>query len=92
MTRRITRERLVEIVELDEEVVVHLVEEGLIEDHPEGFSAHDIERALVARTLVRELDVNWPGVEVILEMREQLRATHRQFAEVLAALRASRRG
>lgn len=87
MTRRITRKRLLEIVGNDEEVVVRLVEEGLIDDTAEGFGDRDIERALVAQTLVRELDVNWPGVEVILLMRERLRATHRQLRDVLVAIR-----
>jgi hypothetical protein len=81
----------VEILGNDEEIVLRLVEEGLIMDRPDGFARRDIERALVTRTLVRELDVNWAGVEVILLMREQLRATHLQVAEMLSALRASSR-
>lgn len=91
MTRRITRQRLVEIVGHDEEVVLRLVEEGLIEDRADGFDDHDVERVLVARTLVRELDVNWEGVEVVLLLRDQLRATHRQLRDVLAALRDAAR-
>lgn len=87
MTTRIRRQRLLEILENDEEIIVRLVDEGLIEDRPEGFDRRDVERALVARTLHRDLDVNWPGVEVVLLMRERQRATHLQVAEVLAALR-----
>ena len=91
MRSRVRRKRLVEILGNDEEIVLRLVEEGLIMDRPDGFERRDIERALVTRTLVRELDVNWAGVEVILLMREQLRATQLQVAEMLSALRASNR-
>ncbi len=91
MRSRVRRKRLVEILGNDEEIVLRLVEEGLIMDRPDGFERRDIERALVTRTLVRELDVNWAGVEVILLMREQLRATQLQVAEMLSVLRASNR-
>ena len=87
MTVRIRRERLLEILGNDEEIVVRLVEEGLIIDSSEGFDPRDVERALVARTLLRDLDVNWPGVEVVLSMRDQLRATQQQIAQTIAALR-----
>jgi hypothetical protein len=87
MSTRIQRTRLIEILENDEEIVARLVEEGLIIEEAQGFSQRDIERALVARTLVRELEVNWAGVEVILLMRDQMRATQRQVADMLAALR-----
>ena len=87
MTTRIHRTRLLEILGNDEEIVARLVAEGLIVDRPGGFEHRDVERVLVTRTLVRDLGVNWAGVEVILRMREQLRATQRQVAEMLEVLR-----
>jgi MerR family transcriptional regulator/heat shock protein HspR len=35
---------------------------------------------------MREMDVNLPGVEVILHMREDLFSMHKQFDEILRAL------
>ncbi|HHH30794.1 MAG TPA: hypothetical protein ENK57_20960 [Polyangiaceae bacterium] len=84
-----TRARLLEILEHDEEIVVRLVEAGIIDDRVESLSPRDVEYALVARTLVRELDVNWAGVEVILSLRDQLRDTHRQIDELLGLLKKS---
>ena len=93
MTTTVTRARLLEILEHDEEIVVRLVEAGIIDDRVESLSPRDVEYALVARTLVRELDVNWAGVEVILSLRDQLRDTHRQIDELLGLLKKSvRRG
>lgn len=65
-----------------------------IERTPEGegiLSPEDAERVRVACTLVRELDVNLAGAEVILHMRETIRAMQRQFEEVLDALVAELR-
>jgi MerR family transcriptional regulator/heat shock protein HspR len=49
-------------------------------------SADDIERVRVALLLTDELDVNLPGVEVIVHMRDSMLAMQRQFSEVLNAL------
>jgi hypothetical protein len=58
MTLRVQRHRLLQILENDEEIVVRLIDEGLIIERSNGFDPRDVERALVARTLVRELEVN----------------------------------
>jgi hypothetical protein len=84
--RRSDLERLIEsVLEGDQEVIDALVDSGFIESVREC-TVVDVEVARVARTLWRELDVNWPGVEIILRMRQELLATRRQLAEVLAAL------
>ncbi len=44
------------------------------------------EGPLLIRVLVRELDVNLAGVEVILHMREDLFSMQRQFDEILRSL------
>lgn len=49
-------------------------------------SADDLERVRVALLLTGELDVNLPGVEVIMHMRDSMLAMQRQFSEVLDAL------
>ncbi|PIY22327.1 MAG: hypothetical protein COZ11_13135 [Deltaproteobacteria bacterium CG_4_10_14_3_um_filter_51_14] len=49
-------------------------------------SPDEIEKALFARTLVEEMEVNLPGVEVILRMREQMLEMRRQFDQILEDL------
>jgi len=49
-------------------------------------SADDVERVRVVQLLTTELDVNLPGAEVIMHMRDSMLAMHRQFAEILDAL------
>src|SRR5437879_3513304 len=54
-------------------------------------SSEDAERVRVAHLLTGELDVNLPGVEVIINMRDSMVAMHRQFSEILDALVAEMR-
>jgi MerR family transcriptional regulator/heat shock protein HspR len=49
-------------------------------------SAEDVERVRLALLLTSELDVNLPGVEVIMHMRESMLAMQRQFTEILDTL------
>ncbi len=49
-------------------------------------SSEDVDRIRLALLLTGELDVNLPGVEVIMHMRESMVAMQRQFSEVLDAL------
>lgn len=86
MKRRITFEQLVALVDDDRELVTALVSELIIERTDEGFCAEDVERALASRTLVRELDVNWAGVDVILRLREQLARARRRIEELECGL------
>jgi len=56
---------------------------------PEGdlvISADDAERVRLALILTGELEVNLPGVEVIMHMREAMLAMHQQFSEILDAV------
>ncbi len=56
-------------------------------------SSTDVERARVIALLTEELEVNLPGAEVILRMRDDMIAMQRQFEEILADLVAElRRG
>jgi MerR family transcriptional regulator/heat shock protein HspR len=84
------REVCVEL-DLSPELVDTLQGEGLIEvkhsleDEP-LLSAAEAEKLRVIAVLMRDLDVNLAGVEVILHMREDLRSMHEQFEEVLRTL------
>lgn len=79
-----TYQRLVELVDGDEELVARLVEEGEIRQLDDDHALVDVERVLVARTLHRELEIDWPGIEVILRLREELAAARVRIAELEA--------
>ena len=87
MTPLVTRQRLLEILGEDDELVTLLIEHGIIVETHGGFAPRQVERAIVSRTLLRELDVNAEGVEIIVRLRERLLATHRQVARLLEELR-----
>jgi MerR family transcriptional regulator/heat shock protein HspR len=78
-------------LEIDDDLLAQLSHEGLVEvkntleDEP-VVSAADAERLRVIVLLMREMDVNLPGVEVILHMRDDLFSMHRQFDEILRTL------
>jgi hypothetical protein len=42
----------------------------------------DVDRVLLARTLVRELEIDWPGVELILRLVSELTKARRRIAEL----------
>lgn len=80
--KRITFEQLVEIVEGDRELILLLVTEQVIEQHPDGFEAQTVDRVLASRTLIRELEVNIAGVDIILRLREELAEARKRIAEL----------
>ena len=75
-------------LEIDDALLRTLAEEGLVEivdargEEP-VVSAEVAERLRVITLLMREMEVNLAGVEVILHMREEIRAMQRQFDEIL---------
>ena len=82
----ILRELLV-IVGNDREVVELLLEAGVIEAPLEReYTDEEAELARVARVLLRDLDVNLAGIEVILRMRQEVVALRHQMADVIRAL------
>lgn len=87
---RFTYQHLLELVDGDQELIVHLVEEGLVEQNEDIVTA-DVDHVLLARTLWRDLEVEWPGIEVALRLHSELRAARRRIAELEAALAASPR-
>lgn len=82
---RYSYQHLVELVEGDEELIVRLVEEGVIE-HRDDIASVDLDGVLLARTLWRDLGVEWPGIEVVLHLAAQLRVARARIAELEAKL------
>ena len=87
MTTRFTYQHLFALVDGDQELITHLVEEGIIEQRGDTGAMVDVDHVLVARTLWRDLEIEWPAIDVILRMREQLVEARRRIAELEAALR-----
>ena len=84
MTTRFTYQRLVELVDGDDELIAWLVDEGVIEQRDDDRVTVDLDSVLAARTL-RELDVDWSGIPIILRLRAELAAARRRIAELEAA-------
>lgn len=83
---RFTYHHLVELVGGDEELIVRLVEEHIVER--EGDSVRiDVDSVLLARTLWRDLEVEWPGIEIILKLAAELAEARRKIAELEATRR-----
>jgi hypothetical protein len=79
---RYTYQHLVELLDGDNELIARLIEEGEIVQRDDDVVLVDVDRVLLARTLLRELEVDWPGVEIILRMRDDLVAARRRIAEL----------
>ena len=79
---RFTYRRLVELVDGDDELIARLVEEGLLERRGGDRVMVDVDRVLLVRTLWRELEIDWPGVEVILHLRAALDVARARIAEL----------
>lgn len=87
MKRRMTRVELLRFVGGDEDLLDLLCEEGWVQ--PVRPDEDELEAARLAHTLMHELDVNWPGVEIILRMRTEMLQMRRQIAELLEMLKDS---
>lgn len=83
---RFTYQRLVELVEGDHALIERLVEEGIIERRDDDRALVDLDLVLVARTLWRDLEVEWPGIEVILRLCSELAEARLRIAELEAEL------
>ena len=81
---RFTYQHLLELVDGDHEFIVRLIEEGLIERRDDVMSV-DVDAVLLARTLWRNLEVDWPGIEIIVRLTTQLTAARRRIQELEAA-------
>jgi MerR family transcriptional regulator/heat shock protein HspR len=95
MTTYYTRKQVLELLEIDEGFLVALEREDVISgdapaDAAGEFSERMLERVRVATNLVGELEVNVPGVSIIVRMREEMADLRRHVEELLAEL--ERRG
>src|SRR5579875_1738799 len=89
--RRYTISVAAELVHVHQQTLRHYERLGLIEPlRGKGeiryFSPEDIERVLQIRRLVDELGVNLAGVEVILNMRDQLERLRQEMDETIARM------
>jgi hypothetical protein len=91
MKEGFTLDALIAFLDGDREVVEGLERAGILEHHPTvSYSLEEIEHARVAHVLLRELEVNWAGVEVILRMRSELLLTRRHLSEMARIVRAKK--
>jgi MerR family transcriptional regulator/heat shock protein HspR len=86
-----TRKQMLELLEIDEGFLVTLEREEIVArdaptDTSGDFSELMLERARVAQNLVRDLDVNLPGVAVIVRLREEVSGLRRRLEQLLAEL------
>lgn len=77
---------LLALVEGDAELLARLVDEGVIAMRADDVAVVDVELVLVARTLWRDLAIDWPGIEVILRLRAELAAARLRIAALEAEL------
>jgi MerR family transcriptional regulator/heat shock protein HspR len=82
-----------EIVSVHQQTLRHYERLGLIEPaRGKGeiryYTPEDIEKIQQIRRLINELGVNLAGVEVVLNMREQMESMQAEFEETVSRLRA----
>jgi hypothetical protein len=87
MTKPDLRALLRSLLEEDDELHARLREAGFVPDDDAELEPEHLETARVVRTLVHELEINWPGVEVIVRMRRELVATQRQVSDLAELVR-----
>ncbi len=81
-----------ELVSVHQQTIRHYERLGLIEPYRgkgdiRYFSPDDIDKLMQIRRLVDELGVNLAGVEVILNMREQVQEMQEQFERQIAEMK-----
>lgn len=84
-----TTTEIMEIFQVSEGLIVDLEKEEIIcpecdEDTDlKHFSYDALEKLRLAKMLIEDMDVNIPGVEIILRMREDMIHMRRQFDAIL---------
>jgi MerR family transcriptional regulator/heat shock protein HspR len=63
-----------------EEIICSICPEGYTVRH---YSAPDMDKVRIARILMEDMDVNMPGVEIILRMRQSMIEMRNQFDAIL---------
>ena len=87
-----TLKEVVEIIEIDEVLLSELEEEGIVcptcheNASTKNFTRLDVEKMRIAKLLIEDMDVNHPGVEIILRMRQDMIDMRQQFDTILENL------
>jgi len=87
-----TTTEVMEILQVNEDLIISLEREEILCPECGGgetvkhFSQNEIEKLRIARMLMEDMDVNLPGVEIILRMRESMINMRRQFDDILEDL------
>ena len=80
---------IVEIFNVDQNFIKDLEKENIIckvrteKTSEKSFSFNDMERLRLAKILMHEMDVNIPGIEVILQMRQSMIDMRKQLDAIL---------
>lgn len=83
---------VVEILQIDESFLADLEEEEIVcpicreNSSTKLFSASEMEKLRLAKILIQEMEVNVPGVDIILRMRQSIIDMRKQFDAVLEDL------
>jgi MerR family transcriptional regulator/heat shock protein HspR len=93
MTRKyLTVVEIIKIFDLEERFLLELEEEEIIcpvrkkGTTEKRYHTDEIEKLRLAKILVEEMDVNLPGVDIILRMRHDMLAMRKQFDAILEDL------
>jgi MerR family transcriptional regulator, heat shock protein HspR len=84
-----TTTEIIETFQVSEELLIDLEREEIlcpecaINGSSKQFSSDELEKLRLARMLIEDMDVNIPGVEIILRMREDMIHMRQQFDEIL---------
>ena len=80
---------IVEIFNVDQNFIENLEKENIIckvrteKTSEKSFSLNDMEKLRFAKILMHEMDVNVPGIEVILRMRQNMIDMRKQIDAIL---------
>jgi MerR family transcriptional regulator, heat shock protein HspR len=87
-----TSAEIVRIFQVEESFIAEMVEWEIVcptcpeDSQSRIFDADDMEKLRIAKMLMEEMDVNPPGVEIILQMRQNMIAMRKQFDDILEAV------
>ena len=87
-----TVSEVIDIFHMDEDIISYLEEEEILcpecfDVHPlKRFSAVELDKLRLVKVLMEDMDVNLPGVEVILRMRQSMIQMRKQFDDILEDL------
>lgn len=80
---RLSRGRVAELLAVEETFLVELEQHDICRPDASGtYSVTDVERVRVSWSMVHELGVNYPGLEVALNLLEQLSRERERLLEV----------